>query len=125
MGEVAKKDDITAAGDRVLALIRTKFPAYHPLLAIAELAHSDKAREDSRLQLECHKTLVKYVTPELKSVEVKAELTSTRRVIVSMFDGEPLDVTEPALVAYEKPQLTAERPDPLWDLLEVREELAA
>jgi hypothetical protein len=124
MGEVVKSGEQTAAGDRVLALIRTKFPSYHPLLAIAELAHSERAKDDARLQLECHKTLVKYVTPELKSIEVKADIRETRRVVVSMFDGGPIDMSEPELISYDQPQVRAEREDPLWKALGFLEEAA-
>ena len=124
MGEVVKIEEQGAAGDRMLALIQTRFPGYHPLLAIAALAHADKTKEDPRLELECHKTLVKYVTPELKSVEVKAELNSTRRVIVSMFDGSPVDMEEARVISYDQPQLEV-KSDPLWNLLGDLEELAA
>lgn len=68
-------------------MIRQKYPEYHPIMAIAEMAH-DTTIEDPKLKLDCHKTIARYVTPELKSVEVKAELRETRRVVVSLFDGE-------------------------------------
>lgn len=124
MGEVVKSEGMTAAGERVLGLIRKEFPGYHPLMAIAQLAHSEKVKDDPRLELECHKTLVKYVTPELKSVEVKAEIQETRRVIVSMFDGGPVDLETTPQVSYDRPQI-AVKDDPMWKSLEVLEELAA
>lgn len=124
MGELVKSG-VQSAGDRVLALIHTKHPGYHPLLAIAALAHDPEVKKDPKLELECHKTLVKYVTPELKSLEVKAEINETRRVIVSMFDGEVIDLGAARSVSFDAPVLLAEKPDPMWDLLEVREELAA
>lgn len=116
-------------GDRILALIRQKYPEYHPLLAIAEMAHDDKI-EDPRLKLDCHKTIVKYVTPELKSVEIKADVTEHRRVVVSLFDGsgddlQPLDA-KPAEITYDQPQLIAKEPDPLWGrLVDVEKEALA
>lgn len=119
-----QNDSQGAAGERVLALIRSRYPEYHPLMAIAELAHSQKVKDDPRLELECHKTLTKYVTPELKSVEVKAEIKETRRVIVSMFDGEAVDV-RPNSITFDAPMVKAEQADPLWNLLEHHEELAA
>lgn len=85
MSELTTQNDMAAAGERVLALVRTKFPQYHPIMAIAEMAHETNI-DDPRLKLDCHKTILRYVMPELKSVEVKAEIKETRRVIVSMFD---------------------------------------
>lgn len=79
----------------LLDLIRREFPAYHPLLSIARIAHSTGA--DLKLQFECHKTIAKYVEPELKSIEVKTDNLVERRVTVSLFDpleGEFTDVTE-------------------------------
>jgi len=116
MGEVVKKDEAeqTAAGDRMLGLIRTKFPGYHPLIAIAEIAHHKDS--DLRMQLECHKTLIKYVSPELKSVEVKADIKETRRVIVSMFDGETFE--NGSDTPLDNIPTRASKPDPLWKGLE-------
>jgi len=116
MSDIVAKDQQQAAGERVLAMIRKEFPEYHPILAIARLAHGEESKEDLRLQLECHKTIVKYVQPELKSVEVRAEIKETRRVIVSLFDGETpgdtFDATSPT------PQISTEL-DPLWKRLDV------
>lgn len=127
MGEVVKKDESSAPGERMLALIQSKYPGYHPLLAIAELAHSERVKDDPKVALECHKTLVKYVTPELKSVEVKGEIHTTRRVIVSLFDGETMPQHPGATLEHELPPkpLLAEKPDPLWELADLKEELAA
>lgn len=71
--------------DRILAMIRRKFPEYHPLMSIAELAHDS---EDERLQFDCHKALARFIEPELKSVEVKATVEDRRRVVVTLFDGD-------------------------------------
>lgn len=118
MGDVVKREesDVQAAGDRMLALIRTKYPEYHPLLAIAAIAHE---AEDVKIQLECHKTLIRYVTPELKSVEVKADIKETRRVVVSMFDGETFE--NGSDVPLSATPVRATKPDPLWAGLEFEE----
>jgi hypothetical protein len=65
-------------------MIQAEFPNYHPLLSIARLAHHPDA--DLRLQYECHKTIAKYVEPELKSIEVKGEVKTEKLVRVSLFD---------------------------------------
>lgn len=105
MGQIANtNEDGNSAGDRMLALIRTKFPQYHPILAIAEMAH-DTSVDDNRIKLECHKTILKHVSPELKSMEVKAEIKETRRVVVSMWDeGEeaPAAIENPPQEAFSE-----------------------
>lgn len=76
----------------LLDLIRREFPSYHPLLSIARIAHNDKA--DLKLQFECHKTIAKYIEPELKSVEIKGEMATQTRVVVSLFDPIDAEFTE-------------------------------
>ena len=70
--------------DYLLGMVQKEFPSYHPLIAIARIAHHGDA--DLKTQLECHKTIAKYVEPELKSIEVKGEITGRHRVTVSMFE---------------------------------------
>lgn len=72
--------------ERILEMIQDKHPGYHPLMAMADVANDKEV--DVRLRVSCHQTIVKYVESELKSVEVKAEITEERRVIVSLFEGE-------------------------------------
>lgn len=80
---------------QVLEAIRQFYPDYHPLVSIAHLAHDDFS--DPRLRFECHKTIAKYVEPELKSLEVKGTFTETRRVSVSLFDGSD-DIVDGELI---------------------------
>jgi len=68
----------------LLALIQKEYPSYHPLLAIARIAHNESA--SLGLQFDCHKTIAKYVEPELKSIEVRGSVESQHRVRVSLFD---------------------------------------
>ena len=70
--------------DMLLGMIQKEYPAYHPLISIARIAHHHDA--DLKVQLECHKTIAKYVEPELKTVEVKGEITGRHRVSVSLFE---------------------------------------
>ena len=72
--------------DVLLAMIQKDFPNYHPLMSIARIAHHSDA--DLKLQFECHKTIAKYVEPELKSLEVKGEITGRHRVSVSLFEPQ-------------------------------------
>jgi|AntRauTorcE11898_2_1112593.scaffolds.fasta_scaffold00952_4 hypothetical protein len=74
-------------GDHLLAMIRREYPEYHPLVSIARIAHRDDA--DLKLQFECHKTISKFIEPELKSVENKGGQDDQRRVVISMFPDKP------------------------------------
>lgn len=73
-----------------LAMIRSEYPNYHPLVSLARLAHKDIVIEDPRLEFEIHKAILPYVTPKLSSIEVKSEVNETRRVIVSLFEQQTL-----------------------------------
>lgn len=80
----------------LLTAIQDQFPNYHPLIAIAQIAHSDKA--DLELQFQCHKTIAKYIEPELKAVEVKTDINDRSVVRVSLFEdiADAEIVSEPA-----------------------------
>ena len=71
-------------GSMLLAEIRKKYPNYHPIIAMVDIAHDEKAPLE--LQYNCHKTVAKYIEPELKNVEVKQDLRTVSTVRVSMFD---------------------------------------
>lgn len=82
----------TSRKDLLLGMIQKQFPNYHPLVAIAEIAHNGEA--DLKLQFECHRTIAKYVEPELKSIEVKSEIQGQARVRVSMFEPVEAEFSE-------------------------------
>ena len=73
---------VETAGDKMLAMIRARHPEYHPVMAVADLAHNS---EDEKIQLACHQTIAKYVVPELKSIQIEAKMESHRRVTVELF----------------------------------------
>lgn len=77
--------------DALLGMLQKDYPNYHPLLSIARIAHHHDA--DLKLQFECHKTIAKYVEPELKSIEVKGEINGRHRVSVSLFEPQGTDFT--------------------------------
>ena len=74
----------------LVSMLHAEFPNYHPLLSIARIAHHQDA--DLKLQFECHKTIAKYLEPELKSVEVKGDMREEKVVRVSLFDVEDVEV---------------------------------
>jgi hypothetical protein len=79
---------------QVLNSIRRFYPDYHPLVAIAHIAHDSVS--DPRLKFDCHRVIAKYVEPELKSLEVRGTFTETRRVSVSLFDES--EITDAVLI---------------------------
>lgn len=87
--------ELKSRSKHLLDAIRLKYPNYHPLVAIAEIAHSDQAPID--LKFQCHKTIAKYIEPELKAVEVRSENNERSRVSVTLF-GES-EVEDAELVA--------------------------
>jgi hypothetical protein len=92
---------IQSPAEQALALVRTVYPNYHPLVSLAHLAHKDEVTADPRLEFEIHKAILPYVTPKLSSIEVKSEVQETKRVIVSLFEtktlpkGQVVDVEVP------------------------------
>lgn len=80
-------------GSAVMQMIRAKYPEYHPVMAMVDIAHSKDAALE--LQFQCHKTVAQYIMPTLKSVEVRVDDKKRRMVTVSLFDD---DVQEGQLV---------------------------
>lgn len=77
--------------EMALGMIQSEYRDYHPLIALARLAHRPDVMEDPKLELEVHKAILPYVTPKLSSVEVKQEIKDDRRVIVSLFETHTLE----------------------------------
>lgn len=86
-------------GERLLRMLQSQHPEYHPLMSIARIAHQAEAgitrtnsegetitEPDYRLALQAHQTVLRYVEPELKSVEVKVEKKDTRTINVRLFE---------------------------------------
>ena len=102
----------TKVANPVLAMIQESYPNYHPLLAIAKIAHEAKfydaegnERPDQNLAFRCHATIAKYCESEIKSIEIRGKVDhniSTLRVVVDdrkpkiIEDGEVIeDILEP------------------------------
>lgn len=81
---------VRSPSEAALALVQTEFPQYHPLIALARLAHRKDVIDDPKLELEVHKTILPYVAPKLANIEVKADISEERRVIVSLFEERQL-----------------------------------
>lgn len=83
---------VRSASEQALDLVQRDYPQYHPLVALARMAHSAKVIEDPKLEFEVHKAILPYVVPKLSSVEVKVDTPEDdRRVIVSLFETHTLE----------------------------------
>jgi hypothetical protein len=90
-----------------LELVQRAFPNYHPIVALAKMAHRADVQDDPRLEFEVHKAILPYVTPKLASVEVSVKNPDDRRVVVSLFEthvlenGSTVDVEVPLVSEVE------------------------
>lgn len=77
----------------VLAMIQAKYPGYHPLMSIAEIAHNPDPNIDWELRFNCHKAIAKYIEPELKSVQ---HIGGDKRPIINitMFGEDEVEITD-------------------------------
>lgn len=82
---------VRGPADIALEMIRSRYPHYHPLIALANLAHRDDVVADPKLELEVHKAILPYVAPKLSSIEVKSNNVEDRRVVVSLFETHTLE----------------------------------
>lgn len=55
---------------RILDMLQKEEKGYHPLVSILKIS---QASEDHNTQLNCHKTIAKYVEAERKSIDIKTE----------------------------------------------------
>jgi hypothetical protein len=83
--------------EEALALVQREYPQYHPLMALARLAHDKRVVDDPKLELAVHQTILPYVQPKLSSVEVQANISDHRRVVVTLF--EDIDVEDGTVIA--------------------------
>ena len=95
---------IKTPADSAMDLIRREYPHYHPLIALARMAHSPAVTADAHLELEVHKAILPYVAPKLSSVEHKIENPEDRRIIVSLFEERTLE--NGSIVEVEVPLIT-------------------
>lgn len=52
----------------LIELLNDKYPGYHPVIAMADIANN--AKEDKNLIFQANKEVAKYFSPQLKAVEV-------------------------------------------------------
>lgn len=69
----------------IMQLIAEKYPNYHPVLALVDIANSS---QDIAIQLQANKEVAKYVCPQLKSIEIKEEKDEDIKILVVRVDDE-------------------------------------
>lgn len=58
----------------LLRLLNDRYPGYHPILSLADIAFNEDNATDYKLQVDCHKTIAKYVAPALASIEMQGSM---------------------------------------------------
>lgn len=67
-------------------LVAQRYPDYHPVLALAEIA-TDLTNEVT-IRLQANKEVAKYVCPQLKAIEIKDNRDEETRIIVVRVNDE-------------------------------------
>lgn len=62
-----QKGTVNKDKQELIEMIQEKFPGYHPLIALAEIANDSES--DKNLKLQASKEVCKYIVPQLKSVD--------------------------------------------------------
>jgi len=83
-------------GCGILSVIQERHPGYHPLIAIADMAHDDSIEDN--LKFQCHKELAKYIAPSLKATEIHQSSSDLPTVRVVMFNQNEMPVEDAEIV---------------------------
>ena len=89
----------------VLEMIQSKYPGYHPLMAIADIAHAEDPRVDFELRFNCHKVIAKYVETELKSVQ-HVDANKRPGITITMFGESNEEAEIVDVVDLDRPLIT-------------------
>ena len=65
--------NIHSTGDQLLKMIQDKYVGYHPILHAADIAHDSDA--PLNITMDAIKVMLKYTTPEVKSIDISARLS--------------------------------------------------
>ena len=70
----------------LLDQIQARWPEYHPVLAMVELAHDPQLPVEMRFQ--AHKEVAHYVEPKRKAVDVSAEVGLSHEAALALIEKE-------------------------------------
>lgn len=73
-------------GERLLRMLQKHHPEYHPIVSIARIAHAAEDAEELETALKAHATVLRYVEPELKAIEISLADKNRRTIEVSLFE---------------------------------------
>lgn len=73
-------------GERLLRMLQQHHPEYHPIVSIARIAHAAEEAEELETALKAHATVLRYVEPELKAIEISLADKNRRTIEVSLFE---------------------------------------
>jgi len=78
-------------GDQLLAMVQEKYPNYHPLIAIVDIAHDPEASLHHKM--EAAKTVLKYTIPEVKSIDISGRISHNINTLDLLIHGidDPID----------------------------------
>jgi|ERR1035437_6632043 hypothetical protein len=72
----------------LVEMLRDKYPNYNPVIALADIAHSSK---NELLRFQAHKEVAKYISPQLKSIEINGDLdTNNMKPIIIDWSDEKI-----------------------------------
>ena len=66
----------------LLARLQQDFPNYHPIVEMARLANDPEADQQTRFN--ANKEVAKYVTPQLKAVDLSGDLGLEHRFVTNV-----------------------------------------
>lgn len=84
-----------AENTRLLDMLQKRYLGYHPVVAMAEMAHESNIED--RIKFDCHKEIAKYIEPQLKSVEHRGKVKTdygVLRVVSSLPKSAPVKALE-------------------------------
>jgi len=79
-------------GEQLLRLIQDRYPGYHPIVHAADIAHDQDA--PINVQLDAVKTMLKYTTPEVKSIDISARIGGDMDELELIAHGLTVDLEE-------------------------------
>jgi hypothetical protein len=68
----------------LLEAIQSRWPDYHPVIAMVELAHDSQLPIELRFQ--CHKEIAYYIEPKRKAVDVSGEFGLSHEAVLELLD---------------------------------------
>ncbi len=64
--------NIFKTGDQLLSMIQERYPGYHPIIHVADIAHDNSV--STTVHLDACKVLLKYMVPDVKSIDISTRL---------------------------------------------------